>query len=470
MQSNQTMNYNNTTKPCDELARALVDVVPEDLAVLTIRRSSANNARVSISLDVDAARVAIARWLGVADEIGVWLTACGKTTWFVRARGAHRLADADWASVLRGVDGGAQWQMRSPHGIVVGRVDRGEFGDANVAKWRWVLQDDAAIPRVPLAMPMLCRCHQSFFFVDKHAATRVLTAAFGAQVPTKVAVDGVQYSVTHNWRPAARLAAAGDGAQQQAAAPAPPSPAPLVRQAPPTVTQPIRRAVVFHDAENCWIGPMASGVEVYRRMVAHVRACVGGGSGDMRVEWNLVLRAKGCAPSDAQYRPARHTVEDLRDLGVTMIDAGQKDGAVDATVKELMRQWLASWSDLTAAAQQTTVVVLISGDRDFAPSCGRCSRPAAGERRQCARLAGESGVAAQCALDTDRKLNHKFETMNQLFRSHDDYLGAPSTHSSTIDHDDDGSDFACLGNSVDNVHVRTLSDSSNAAANALSFE
>jgi hypothetical protein len=50
-----------------------------------------------------------------------------------------------------------------------------------------------------------------------------------------------------------------------------------------------------------------------------------------------------------------------------MIDAGQKDGAVDATVKELMRQWLASWSDLTAAAQQTTVVVLISGDRDFAP-------------------------------------------------------------------------------------------------------
>jgi hypothetical protein len=63
--------------------------------------------------------------------------------------------------------------------------------------------------------------------------------------------------------------------------------------------------------------------------------------------------------------------------------------------------------------------------------------------------------------------------MNQLFRSsYDDYLGAPSTQSSTIDHndDDDGSDFACLGNSVDNVHVRTLSDSSNAAANALSFE
>jgi hypothetical protein len=307
------MNYNTMTKPCDELARALVDVVPEDLAVLTIRRSSANNARVSISLDVDAARVAIARWLGVADEIGVWLTACGKATWFVRARGAHRLADADWASVLRGVDGGAQWQMRSPHGIVVGRVDGGEFGDANVAKWRLVLQDDAAIPRVPLAMPMVCRCHQSFFFVDKHAATRVLTAAFGAQVPTKVAVDGVQYSVTHNWRPAARWAAADDGAQQQAAAPAPPSPAPLVRQAPPTVTQPIRRAVVFHDAENCWIGPTTSGVALHRRMVAHVRACVGGGSGDMRVEWNLVLQAKGGAPSDAQYRPARRAVEDLRD-------------------------------------------------------------------------------------------------------------------------------------------------------------
>jgi hypothetical protein len=58
--------------------------------------------------------------------------------------------------------------------------------------------------------------------------------------------------------------------------------------------------------------------------------------------------------------------------------------------------------------------------------------------------------------------------MNQLFHSHDDYLGAPSTHSNTIDHDDDdGSDFACLGNSVD---VRTPSDSSNAAANALWFE
>jgi hypothetical protein len=62
--------------------------------------------------------------------------------------------------------------------------------------------------------------------------------------------------------------------------------------------------------------------------------------------------------------------------------------------------------------------------------------------------------------------------MKQLFRSSlDDSLGAPSTYSNTIDHDDDdGSDFACLGNSVDNVHVRTLSDSSNAAANALWFE
>jgi hypothetical protein len=61
--------------------------------------------------------------------------------------------------------------------------------------------------------------------------------------------------------------------------------------------------------------------------------------------------------------------------------------------------------------------------------------------------------------------------MNQLFRSYDDYLGAPSTYSSNIDRDDDGSsDFACLGNSVDNVHARTLSDSSNAAANASRFE
>lgn len=193
----------------------------------------------------------------------------------------------------------------------------------------------------------------SFWFVDKHTATRALKFAFAlkatdATVPKVVQVSGEQFSVTHNWSPSVHA----------------PAPTPTIPVAHAT-----RRVVMFHDAENCWIGPTTSGVALHRSVLAHVRACVGGGggSGDMRVEWNLVLRAKGGAPGDAQYRPARHTVEDLRDLGVTVIDAGQKDGAVDATVKELMRQWLASWSDLTAAAQQTTVVVLISGDRDFAP-------------------------------------------------------------------------------------------------------
>jgi hypothetical protein len=61
--------------------------------------------------------------------------------------------------------------------------------------------------------------------------------------------------------------------------------------------------------------------------------------------------------------------------------------------------------------------------------------------------------------------------MNHFFHSsYDDFsLGAASTHSSTIDHDD-GSDFACLNDSVDNVHVRTLSDTSNAAVDASWFE
>ena len=60
--------------------------------------------------------------------------------------------------------------------------------------------------------------------------------------------------------------------------------------------------------------------------------------------------------------------------------------------------------------------------------------------------------------------------MNHFFHSsYDDFLGAPSPHSSNIDHDD-GSDFACLKNSVDNVHARTLSDTSNAAVDASWFE
>jgi hypothetical protein len=370
---------NNIEKPCDLLARALVDVNPKDLAVLTVVGGS-----TATSIDVNRARAAIAQWLAVDDVAGVVsLTACGnaKWTWFVRAPRAHRLVGARDDDVLQGVGGDAMqmMQFRAPHGIVLGRMDGVEMSAANVTFWRSVFerQGDGVAQRAVLVVPLVCRCHVSFWFVDKHTATRALKFAFAlkatdATVPRVVQVSGVRFSVTHNWSPASRKTTiARVHAPPQAPAPTIPIPVRAV-----SVAHATRRVVMFHDAENCWIGPTASGVALHRSVVAHVRACVGGGSGDMRVEWNLVLRqgGAGATASDASFRPTRRAVEDLRDLGVTMIDAGQKDGGVDAAVKELMRQWLASWSDLTAAAQQTTVVVLISGDRDFAPELRQMQR------------------------------------------------------------------------------------------------
>jgi hypothetical protein len=195
------------TRPCDELARALVDVVPENLAVLVLQRSV---TVANTTFKVNDARVAIARWLGVEDELSVWLTACGSAAWFVRAPGAHRLVGVDAGTVLTGMNLAPDPKFRAPHAVVFGRVDCAEFSDADVTLWRSLLQDaSGAVQRTPLVMPTVCRCHKSFCFIDKHMATRVLTAAFAlktsdSRVPKLVALDGVQYLVAHNWKPSPR--------------------------------------------------------------------------------------------------------------------------------------------------------------------------------------------------------------------------------------------------------------------------
>ena len=260
-------------KPCDDLARALADDEPTDLAVVVGRG------------DKDVCAVT-AQALGVGD---VTVTACGGAACFVQARGAHRLVGQRVASGL---------QVRAAHWVVIGRVDGVTL---DVALWRDLFRDcDGAEARAPLVVACVCRCHACFAFVDKRMASRVLMTAFGltpatsTRLPSRVAVGNVAYSVAHTWSPA-------------------PHRQPDDSVVYPPAAEPVRRAVVVHDAENCAIGPASDGVALHRNVVAQVRACVGNGADDaMRVEWSVVLRSPGA--NDAAFRPSRRAIEDLRDL------------------------------------------------------------------------------------------------------------------------------------------------------------
>ena len=97
-------------KPCDELARALVVTEPSDLAVVTAAGS-----------DEGTVRAAVAQALGGVD---VTATAGGGATWFVQARGAHRLVGQRVAGRL---------QVRAAHWVVIGRADGAAI---DVAVWR----------------------------------------------------------------------------------------------------------------------------------------------------------------------------------------------------------------------------------------------------------------------------------------------------------------------------------------------
>lgn len=109
--------------------------------------------------------------------------------------------------------------------------------------------------------------------------------------------------------------------------------------------------------------PLTDGATLYRNVVQVVRQALAIDAHQaMSVDWHLVLRLTHVGA----HQPCRAAIEDLRDWGVTMVDPGTKAGAVDTTIKDLMRSFLAQWDDFTSAAQQCTTVVLLSGDRDFA--------------------------------------------------------------------------------------------------------
>jgi len=159
---------NNNEKPCDLLARALVDVDSKDLAVLMVVGGS-----TATSINVNRARASIAQWLAVDDVADVLLTACGTAKyWFVSAPRAHRLVGARGDDLLQGT---AAMQFRAPHGIVLGRIDGLEMSAANVTFWRSVFErqgDGVAQRAAVLVAPLVCRCHVSFWFVDNQCRRR----------------------------------------------------------------------------------------------------------------------------------------------------------------------------------------------------------------------------------------------------------------------------------------------------------
>jgi hypothetical protein len=94
------------------------------------------------------------------------------------------------------------------------------------------------------------------------------------------------------------------------------------------------------------------------------------------VTWRYVYPITYASPPRSKYATAsdeigvltapRYVLRDLQTRGVIHINPGDKKGAVDVVIKEMMENLRAGHSDDTDAQKRRRVVVLISGDRDFA--------------------------------------------------------------------------------------------------------
>ena len=150
------------------------------------------------------------------------------------------------------------------------------------------------------------------------------------------------------------------------AVPSPASaPVPTPSTLPPLVkafsrTQP-KKMAVFHDAENCYLGKARSGVtdgELAYNYYSAVRDLVIAEGGDGSGSWQLFLHHQEHLDS----HPSKLTLQELSSLGVDNIDPGPKPGAVDIKMKDN----IASFCEANKAGADNFIVVILSGDKDFA--------------------------------------------------------------------------------------------------------
>jgi uncharacterized LabA/DUF88 family protein len=123
---------------------------------------------------------------------------------------------------------------------------------------------------------------------------------------------------------------------------------------------------IFHDAENCPVQIYTNGSKLYDSVIRNVLNAVGVDINGIDIEsicdvhWRFVLPLL-----DGRIFPTR-CLKDLLTRGVLHINPGEKKGAVDIVIKDSMDRLRVEHFDDSAIKKQRRIVVLISGDRDFA--------------------------------------------------------------------------------------------------------
>eukprot|EP00596_Hydrurales_sp_CCMP1899_P006000 CAMPEP_0119050324 /NCGR_PEP_ID=MMETSP1177-20130426/69259_1 /TAXON_ID=2985 /ORGANISM="Ochromonas sp, Strain CCMP1899" /LENGTH=208 /DNA_ID=CAMNT_0007028589 /DNA_START=87 /DNA_END=710 /DNA_ORIENTATION=- len=125
---------------------------------------------------------------------------------------------------------------------------------------------------------------------------------------------------------------------------------------------------IFHDAENCPVKLHTNGSKLYDSVIRKVLNAVGVDTNGLDIEstcdvhWRFVLPL---IEGSGRIFPTR-CLKDLLTRGVLHINPGEKKGAVDIVIKDSMDRLRAEHFDDSAIKKQRRIVVLISGDKDFA--------------------------------------------------------------------------------------------------------
>lgn len=112
---------------------------------------------------------------------------------------------------------------------------------------------------------------------------------------------------------------------------------------------------------------------VLRRVVECVEGPAAAASKDLNaldVKWNFVL----CPDKPTMWHPHPHVKNDMLVKGVTPRDPGPKVGAVDRLMKELLSDADSFWRFKPQEEKDGLVLVVISGDSDFAEEVRRLSK------------------------------------------------------------------------------------------------
>lgn len=202
---------------------------------------------------------------------------------------------------------------------------------------------------------------------------------------------------------------------------------------------------IFHDGENCSLRRNANGSRLYDLTVRSILHAWLGNDFDPDMEHNCTVNWRLLYPISYKNKVETHGVDDdvanvqlprvvLRDLqtrGVMHINPGEKEGAVDVTLKELMEKTRHMHTEDTDEQKSRRLIVLISGDRDFASDM-RAFRQAGFLimlihdpkktaasfmdmfQRECKRINWESLLNMSCKVDSSISLISDAETSNVL--------------------------------------------------------